>query len=66
MEGRLTLLLSDKLGVEVSDTRDREPNLQAHKLRTQILEGLKESRQGTPDVAPLKPATSGPAEAKLA
>ena len=52
MEGLLTLLLSDKLGLELSAVRQREPNPQADQLRAQIRESLKESRQGTPGPAP--------------
>jgi len=54
MEGLLTLLLSDKLGLEVSAAREREPNPQADQLRAQIRENLKESRQGT--TGPVLPA----------
>ena len=60
MEGLLTLLLSDKLGMEVSGARQREPNPQADQLRAQIREGLKESRQGEP--GPVLPATALTAE----
>lgn len=66
MERLLTLLLSDKLGVEASDARRREPNLEANKLRTEILEGLKENRQSTPGPGPLDPATTGRSAAKPA
>jgi hypothetical protein len=66
MEGLLTLLLSDKLGLEVSAARQREPNPQADQLRAQIRESLKESRQGAPGLVPPAPAPAGPPEAKPA
>jgi hypothetical protein len=66
MEGLLTLLLSDKLGLEVSAARQREPNPQADQLRTQIRESLKESRQGATGPVPPAPAPAGPSEAKPA
>jgi uncharacterized membrane protein YqiK len=66
MEGLLTLLLSDKLGLEVSAAREREPNPQADQLRAQIRESLKESRQGTPGPVPPAPAPTGPSEGKPA
>jgi hypothetical protein len=40
MEGLLTLLLSEQLGLEVSGARPREPNPQADQLRAQIRDGL--------------------------
>jgi len=61
MEGLLTLLLSDKLGLEVSAAREREPNPQADQLRAQIRESLKESRQGTPGPAPSGSSPETPA-----
>ncbi len=64
MEGLLTLLLSDKLGLEVSAAREREPNPLADQLRAQIRESLKESRQGTPGPAPA--GSSPEREASLA
>jgi uncharacterized membrane protein YqiK len=66
MEGLLTLLLSEKVGVEVSGSRQREPNPQADALRAQIIESLKESRQGAPGPVPPAPAPSGPPEGKPA
>ena len=57
MEGLLTLLLSEKLGMEVTGTEKKEPNPDANKLRAQILEGLKENRAGTAAAPPAeKPA----------
>jgi uncharacterized membrane protein YqiK len=66
MEGLLTLLLSEKLGLEVSDAPQREPNPQADQLRAQIRAGLKESRQGTPGPVPPAPAPADPSEGKPA
>ena len=64
MEGLLTLLLSDKLGMEVRDIGQREPNPEADQLRAQIRESLKESRQVTSE--PLPPAPAGPSAKKPA
>jgi hypothetical protein len=61
MEGLLTLLLSEKLGLEVSGSPQREPNAQADQLRAQIREGLKESRQGAPGPAQTEPSEGNPA-----
>jgi uncharacterized membrane protein YqiK len=61
MEGLLTLLLSEKVGLEVSGSRQREPNPQADLLRAQIIESLKESRQGAPAPAPARPPEGKPA-----
>lgn len=65
MEGLLTLLLSDKLGMDVSNTRQAEPNPQADQLRAQIRESLKESRRGAAEPPlPPGPASTGPTETK--
>jgi uncharacterized membrane protein YqiK len=66
MEGLLTLLLSEKLGMEVTGSPQREPNPLADQLRAQIREGLKESRQGETGPVPPAPAPSGPPEGKPA
>jgi hypothetical protein len=66
MEGLLTLLLSEKVGVEVSGSRQRQPNPQADALRAQIIESLKESRQGAPGSEPPALAPAGPSEGKPA
>jgi hypothetical protein len=66
MEGLLTLLLSEKVGVEESGSRQREPNPQADQLRAQILESLKESRQGAPGPVPPASPPAGPPEGKPA
>ena len=58
MEGLLTLLLSDRLNVQVTGGQPRERNPEAEQLRAQIRENLKESRQGTTEPPP--PPTPGP------
>jgi uncharacterized membrane protein YqiK len=45
MEGLLTLLLSDKLGVDVKDARMREPNPEADRLRDEIRRSMSEKRE---------------------
>jgi hypothetical protein len=47
MEGLLTMLLSDKMGVSVTSDEKREPNPAADKLRNEIRQSLMESREGT-------------------
>jgi uncharacterized membrane protein YqiK len=47
MEGLLTLLLSDKMGVDLAKAPARQPNPEADKLRAQIRENLNTSREGT-------------------
>jgi uncharacterized membrane protein YqiK len=47
MEGLLTLLLSDRMNVQVTGGQPRERDPEAERLRAQIRENLKESRQGT-------------------
>jgi hypothetical protein len=64
MEGLLTLLLSEKLGLAVGATGEREPNPVADQLRAQIRESLKESRQGTSGPVPPAPAPTGLSEEK--
>jgi len=54
MEGLLTLLLSDKLGVQVTSDQKREPNPEAGRLREEIRQGLSEKRED---------ALQGPAQA---
>jgi uncharacterized membrane protein YqiK len=71
MEGLLTLLLSDKLGVDVKDVRMRESNPEADRLREEIRKSMSEKRvddltQAAPFVptmpaAPAAPAPSTPA-----
>ena len=46
MEGLLTLLLSDKLGVQVTGDREREPNPDADRLRDEIRKNLMEKKDG--------------------
>jgi uncharacterized membrane protein YqiK len=48
MEGLLTMLLSDKMGVEVKKATDREPNPEIEKLRNEIRESMNTSREGPP------------------
>jgi uncharacterized membrane protein YqiK len=45
MEGLLTMLLSDKLGVQVNSDQKREPNPEADRLREEIRKGLSEKRE---------------------
>ena len=54
MEGLLTLLLSDKLGLEANATTARERSPQAEQLRNEIRQNLMEKREGstTPPAAP--------------
>jgi uncharacterized membrane protein YqiK len=46
MEGLLTLLLSDKLDIKVTNTNPHEPNPDTEILRNQIRESLKSSHEG--------------------
>jgi len=48
MEGLLTLLLSEQLGLQSSSDQLREHNPEAERLRAQIRDSLTEGRQGTP------------------
>jgi hypothetical protein len=48
MEGLLTLLLSDKLGVSVSSDQPRERDPAADRLRSEIRQSLTESRRAAP------------------
>jgi uncharacterized membrane protein YqiK len=72
MEGLLTLLLSDKLGLEVTAKTGKEPSPEAERLRNEIRQGLTEKRtdgkpgensQSTAPAAPAVPpaAPKGPA-----
>jgi uncharacterized membrane protein YqiK len=45
MEGLLTMLLSDKLGVQVTGEQKRESNPEADRLREEIRKGLSEKRE---------------------
>ncbi len=45
MEGLLTMLLSDKLGVQVTSDQKRETNPEADRLREEIRKGLSEKRE---------------------
>jgi uncharacterized membrane protein YqiK len=56
MEGLLTMLLSDKMGVEVKKPADREPNPEIEKLRSEIRESLNTSREGPSMTEPEPPA----------
>ena len=61
MEGLLTLLLSDKLGLQVSaDQHPRESNLETEHLRAQIRQSLAETREGKPQ-NPINGSGSAPA-----
>ena len=46
MEGLLTLLLSDKLGVDLAKKSEREPNPEIEKLRAEIRESLNKKHDG--------------------
>lgn len=48
MEGLLTMLLSDKMGVQVTGNSPRERNPEAEKLRSQIRQSMTENRDGSP------------------
>jgi uncharacterized membrane protein YqiK len=48
MEGLLTMLLSDKLGVDVKSGIERERNPEADRLRNQIRQSMSESREVSP------------------
>jgi uncharacterized membrane protein YqiK len=54
MEGLLTLILSDKLGVEVKK-EPREPNPDTERLRSEIRQSLTEKREVKPGDAPTPP-----------
>ena len=56
MEGLLTLLLSDKLGVQVTGDQKSEPNPEADRLRDEIRKGLSEKRE---DAMPAAPSGTG-------
>jgi uncharacterized membrane protein YqiK len=51
MEGLLTLLLSEQLGIQSSGDELREQSPEAERLRAQIRDSLTEGRQGTPPTA---------------
>jgi hypothetical protein len=46
MEGLLTLILSDKLGVDVKADQARERNPEADRLRNEIRQSMMEKREG--------------------
>jgi uncharacterized membrane protein YqiK len=56
MEGLLTLLLSDKLGVPVTSDVQRERNPEAERLRTEIRQDLAEKRDDKPADTGIPPA----------
>jgi uncharacterized membrane protein YqiK len=60
MEGLLTLILSDKLGVEVKKDGAREPNPMAERLREEIRQSLMENKPKGDGVAlpPVVPPTA--------
>jgi uncharacterized membrane protein YqiK len=73
IEGLLTMLLSEKLGVQVTGNMKREPNPDAEQLRDEIRKSLSEKREEPPayipPAAPVSepkavPATPPPAQAK--
>jgi len=51
MEGLLTLLLSDRMGLQISGDSQPDHHPEAECLRTLIREGLAANRQGTPPAA---------------
>jgi hypothetical protein len=51
MEGLLTLLLSDRMALQVSGDSQPDHHPEAERLRTLIREGLAANRQGTPPAA---------------
>jgi len=55
MEGLLTLILSDKLGVDVKK-EPREPNPAVEQLRSEIRQSLMEKSENKPGAAPAAPA----------
>ncbi len=62
IEGLLTLLLSDKLGVQVASDQQRERNPEIDRLREQIRQSLAESREGKPKAEGAEPSPKpGPA-----
>jgi uncharacterized membrane protein YqiK len=58
MEGLLTLLLSDKLGLEVSADKTKERSPDAQRLRDDIRASMMEKREG--DQTPTPPAAPAP------
>ena len=56
MEGLLTLLLSDKLGVEVKRDQTREPNPMAERLRDEIRQSIMEKGENKPQSGATPPA----------
>jgi uncharacterized membrane protein YqiK len=65
MEGLLTLLLSDKLGLQVTaEQQKREPNPDADRLREQIRQSMAEKRDDKSQTGPAQPAQPGPAPTK--
>jgi uncharacterized membrane protein YqiK len=67
MEGLLTMLLSEKMGVQTTASQQREPNPDAERLRAQIRQSLTESREAqppeTPGMSSAAPKTPPPAPA---
>ncbi len=66
MEGLLTLILSDKLGVEVKRDQTREPNPMAERLRDEIRKSIMDKGENKPQSgaapsAPTPPPTTPPA-----
>ena len=58
MEGLLTMLLSDRLGVQVNEKKPRERNPEADRLRAQISQSLMEKRQEGSEDKPSAPDSS--------
>ena len=57
MEGLLTMLLSDKLGVQVTSDQKRETSPEAERLREEIRKGLAEKREDAmPNQSPVTPS----------
>ncbi|HPH94547.1 MAG TPA: SPFH domain-containing protein [Anaerolineaceae bacterium] len=52
MEGLLTLLLSDKLGVDLNKTAPRKTSPEADRLREQIRQSMTENRNAQPPAGP--------------
>jgi len=61
MEGLLTLLLSDKLGVQVTGNQKRESNPEADRLREEIRKSLSEKREDASN----QPGPAAPASGSM-
>lgn len=62
MEGLLTLLLSDKLGVQITSDKKREPSPEADRLREEIRKDLSEKRE---DAMPGQPPAASPGTSSI-